>query len=311
MKTKHQFALLALVCLGGLADASLRADCLPPPTGLVSWWRAEGNANDSVGTNHGTLQNDATFGVGRVGQAFRFSGADAAVSVADAPALHFTNQFTLESWVNPTNLNNNPMVFSKFNGANSSYELHLQPGGSLRANITGDGLNYDVLVSGPALIAVGAWSHVATTFNSGTWRLFINGVEVASTTSFVTTIFAGTANLLIGRDVGTTHTFNGLIDEPAVYNRALTTNEVQAIFNAGPAGKCLGTPTLSIARTTTNTVAVFWPSLAASFTLQQNTNSVASVNWSNVVTTPSDDGTTKTVIINPPTGNRYYRLFKP
>ena len=72
-----------------------------------------------------------------------------------------------------------------------------------------------------------------------------------------------------------------------------------------------GAPLLSIARTTTNTVAVFWPSPSTGFALQQNTNSVASVNWSNVVTAPLDDGATKTVIVNPATGNRYFRLFKP
>ena len=71
-----------------------------------------------------------------------------------------------------------------------------------------------------------------------------------------------------------------------------------------------GAPLLTIARTTTNTVAVFWASPSTGFTLQQNTNSVSSVNWSNVVTTPSDDGTTKTVIVTPPTGNRFYRLKK-
>ncbi|MBI3850313.1 MAG: hypothetical protein HY298_08500 [Verrucomicrobia bacterium] len=72
-----------------------------------------------------------------------------------------------------------------------------------------------------------------------------------------------------------------------------------------------GAPTLTITRTATNTVAVSWPSPSTGFTLQQNTNSVASVNWSNIVAAPSDDGTTKTVIVNPPAGNRFYRLFKP
>jgi hypothetical protein len=72
-----------------------------------------------------------------------------------------------------------------------------------------------------------------------------------------------------------------------------------------------GAPLLSIARTTTDTVAVSWPSPSTGFTLQQNTNSVSSANWTNVLTTPLDDGTTKTVIVNPPTGNRFYRLFKP
>ncbi len=72
-----------------------------------------------------------------------------------------------------------------------------------------------------------------------------------------------------------------------------------------------GAPTLSIARTTTNTVAVSWPSPSAGFTLQQNTNGIGTVNWSNVVTAPMDNGTIKYFIINPPTGNRFYRLFKP
>jgi len=72
-----------------------------------------------------------------------------------------------------------------------------------------------------------------------------------------------------------------------------------------------GAPLLSIVKTTTNTVAVFWPSPSTGYVLQQNTNSVASVNWSNVVTAPIDNGVTKTVIVNPPTGNRFYRLFKP
>ena len=67
-------------------------------------------------------------------------------------------------------------------------------------------------------------------------------------------------------------------------------------------------PSLTIARTATNTVALSWPSPSLGFTLQQNANSLATVNWTNVVATPSDDGTTRTVIVDPPTGNRFYRL---
>lgn len=69
-----------------------------------------------------------------------------------------------------------------------------------------------------------------------------------------------------------------------------------------------GAPLLSILRTTTNTVVVSWPSPSTGWDLQQNTNSVSSVNWSNVTSGIQDDGTTKTLIANPPTGNRFYRL---
>jgi len=72
-----------------------------------------------------------------------------------------------------------------------------------------------------------------------------------------------------------------------------------------------GAPLLTIFRTTTNTVVVSWPSPSTEWTLQQNTNSVSSVNWSNVTSGIQEDGTARTLIVNPPTGNRFYRLNKP
>lgn len=72
-----------------------------------------------------------------------------------------------------------------------------------------------------------------------------------------------------------------------------------------------GAPLLSIARTTTNTVAVSWPSPSPGWTLQQNTNGIATVNWSNAPETIRDNGTAKTLIISPPIANRFFRLFKP
>jgi hypothetical protein len=72
-----------------------------------------------------------------------------------------------------------------------------------------------------------------------------------------------------------------------------------------------GAPLLSIFHTTTNTVAVTWPSPSTGWTLQQTTNSDSSVNWSNVTSGIADDGTSKTLIVNPPAGNRFYRLFNP
>ncbi len=68
---------------------------------------------------------------------------------------------------------------------------------------------------------------------------------------------------------------------------------------------------LTIHLTPTNTVAVSWPLLSTGWTLQENTNGVASVNWSNVPGPIQDNGTAKTLIVNPATESRFYRLFKP
>jgi hypothetical protein len=76
--------------------------------------------------------------------------------------------------------------------------------------------------------------------------------------------------------------------------------------------RTVGAPLLTITlNPQLSTITISWPSPSTGFSLFQNTNSVSSLNWSNVTSGIQDDGTTKTLIVNPPTGNRFYRLHKP
>ena len=114
-----------------------------------------------------------------------------------------------------------------------------------------------------------------------------------------------------GTSTGGVYSVTGTIGQPDAGGPMSGGNfSVTGGFWAIQAVQTPGAPLLSIARTTTNTVAVFWPSASTSFVLQQNTNSISSVNWSNAPGTIQDNGTTKTLIVNPPTGNRFYRLLK-
>ena len=75
-----------------------------PPLGLVSWWRGEGDANDSAGTNNGVLQGGVAFVPGEVGQAFSFDGSsNSYVEVPDSPTLRLTNELTIECWAKRLN----------------------------------------------------------------------------------------------------------------------------------------------------------------------------------------------------------------
>src|SRR6266404_3948436 len=213
--------------------------CASAPGGMISWWKAEANTNDSEDNNNGTFSGTPAFSAGEVGQAFSFDG-NSYVRVPDNTNLHFSSQFTLDAWVYPTDLSGAPIIFSKFGGSNFSYELHLQSGGGVRSNISGDGTTYDSLISDPGVVSTNSWAHVTTTFNAGDWRIYVNGVEVASKTSTVTSIYPGTSDLLIGSD--TSNFFKGLIDEAEVFGRALTQSEVRKIYDAGSKGKCPCTP---------------------------------------------------------------------
>jgi hypothetical protein len=71
-----------------------------------------------------------------------------------------------------------------------------------------------------------------------------------------------------------------------------------------------GGPLLTVRLTATNTALVSWPSPSTGFTLQQNAD-VGTTNWMTAPQSVFDNGTNKFIIVNPPAGNRFYRLFKP
>ena len=68
-----------------------------------------------------------------------------------------------------------------------------------------------------------------------------------------------------------------------------------------------GAPVLSIQLTSTNTAIVYWPSPSTGFNLQVSTNLVTT-NWVTAAETVSDNGSIRFILVNPHTGNCFYRL---
>ena len=69
-----------------------------------------------------------------------------------------------------------------------------------------------------------------------------------------------------------------------------------------------GAPLLTITESGASVI-VSWPSPSTGFVLQEN-SSLGNTNWLNVAQSPEDNGTTKSVTVTPPIGNRFYRLKK-
>jgi len=72
----------------------------------------------------------------------------------------------------------------------------------------------------------------------------------------------------------------------------------------------VGAPVLGIQLTTTNTALVYWPSPSTGFKLEVNTD-LATANWVTNSQTVTDNGTIRYIVVNPPAGNRFYRLKSP
>src|SRR4030067_2841128 len=80
---------------------------------------------------------------------------------------------------------------------------------------------------GTTSLPLNTWTHLAATYDGGTMRLYVDGVEVASRAQ-TGLIQTSTNPLQIGGDSIYGQYFQGMIDEIRVYNVALTAAHIQA-----------------------------------------------------------------------------------
>jgi Concanavalin A-like lectin/glucanases superfamily len=176
--------------------------------------------------NTGTVNGGATWVAGRYGNALSFNGTNARVFVNAASSLDLGGEMTLEAWVQPTASQSGWRTIVQrevdayfLNGSHDGVALGPSGGGTLGGSTTFTGAT--------SAMAIGAWTHLALTYDGSLLQLYVNGVPTASQS--VSGAISSSGNpLWIGGNNPYGEYFNGLIDEVRVYNRALSQTEIQA-----------------------------------------------------------------------------------
>jgi len=224
------------------------AYCPQPSSGLAGWWPGEGNAQDIIGGNNGTLQNGATFAVGKVGQAFRFTADNDRVELGNPKNLQLSGgDFSVDAWVNYdlADLSTDGAIVSKMgdyptvNG--DGWILARQADNHFWFCFGGGGDNGCTPTAATTVISAtmatnGTWYHIAGVKSGNEFAIYVNGIKEASkplptlTDTDAYPAFIGDSRLR--------HQMLGLIDEVGIYNRALSAADIQGIYYAGGAGLC-------------------------------------------------------------------------
>jgi hypothetical protein len=251
-------AMSALVfAMSGLARAEEipaldSPECVPPPSDQVSWWLGDGNADDIVSGNNGILQGGVTFAAGKVGQAFSLDGVDDYIKVPDSSNLDITDTITLDAWIYRTKSYAYQAVVGKWSGnpwpyapgpdAQRSYLLYLHTADTLGMVIStngGQGSEDFAQVIGGTVVPLNTWVHVAGTYDGSLIKIYLNG-NLDGSFPYNQPIFDSSSPVRIGTYVAPGYSqprlsFGGKIDEVEIFNRALSIEEIQAIYNAGKA----------------------------------------------------------------------------
>ena len=235
----------------------------PPPTnsnciatlGMTGWWALDGDAQDTVSGNDGTLLGSPTFIVGQVGPGMQFDGVNDRVRVPSSPSINVGAGvgFTLEAWINPADLSHLRPIAEWNSGAIGAAfwtGVDTAAAGDGERSLFGNlidtaGISHQIRTP-KHVVVTGEWQHVAITYDklSGASAIYYNGLVVAATNlgtfTPLTTGALNFGNRPSGPFAGIY--WKGGMDEVSLYGRSLAAAEVQEIYNAGAVGKC-GSPT--------------------------------------------------------------------
>jgi hypothetical protein len=230
-----------------MADAPLGYWRLGESSGNVAY-DSTTNGRNGTYTNSPTLAQTHDGVWGTNDKAVQFNGTNQYVSIPAFTGTTSVTDFTVEAWVKViahNALNRNYILDFRGNGAaatNSFAMLVDNVAGVTEVHhviqyAAGVYTEYDVPISS----AVGNWTHHVVTRSGSTLTAYVNGVAIANT--FTGASVAPKADVLQldnAKRIGTwaaapangNYWLNGLVDEVAVYNTALSAARVQAHYNA-------------------------------------------------------------------------------
>ncbi|MCX6801378.1 MAG: LamG domain-containing protein [Candidatus Diapherotrites archaeon] len=204
--------------------------------GPIGLWHLNDNLYDSSGNNQ-TLQNfGAAWDYGKDGNALKFDGLDDNVGISGAGSI--SGARTIIAWVKPNfNTGNGlPVITGGASGAGDFFGIAGTSGG---CNVGQYELYIDhwgyACYDSNIKVLTGVWNQVALVYTGSSITFYVN--EVAGNTLPNQLYDYGINTYTIGGNIigGTTTkgSFNGLIDEVAIWNRTLSADEIRALYLTG------------------------------------------------------------------------------
>ena len=221
----------------GLATTTTTTTISIPRNGLVAEYLFNGNANDtSDNNNNGTVSGAAltTDKDGKSNNAYLFDGVDDYIEVLNSPSLqNITTELTISVWFNQYDMNTAYRIIDKHSANNPiGYALDTYENSTSKNKIR--------LLASPTNAnansshSLNQWHHIVVTFDNGTASFYLDGQFDGAKPFGMNSLVPYDINMRIGSGTPSIYTnvyFSGKIDNIRIYNRALTAEEVNLLYN--------------------------------------------------------------------------------
>lgn len=205
---------------------------------LKSYYRLESDGTDSKGSITLSSNGTPSFSTGEFGNAVSSTSNGQLQNTTSCPLTYvdFGSAWSISYWFNRASTSGNVMCFLiassailsrrrdtyiDFNGAGANVVVHTEYPATT--------------ITGATTISLNTWYHCAATFDGTTMTLYINGISDGTAlppyNQNITNTSSSTAVAGYYDGTSTVNNWDGLIDDFAVFNRALTSTEVSQLYN--------------------------------------------------------------------------------
>jgi uncharacterized protein YhfF len=210
-------------------NSNSNAESFNSPTneGLIAFYPFNGTTNDESGSNKNTQNRGATFCNDRHGN------SNQAISLNGNSYVQINSNFsnlteaTISCWIKVINNSNDfQAIVSSTEGGEFIHLQMLESGGNSGPYVDGT----LVLLTNPSPFPLNQWKHIVIVVKSGNSKIYENGRVVSNSSRRFSNINS-TNTVLIGAGYKFGRKLYGDIDDVRIYNRAITDNEVQSLYN--------------------------------------------------------------------------------
>ncbi len=219
-----------------------------PADGLVGWWPFNGNANDESGNGNNGTVNGATLSEDRFGnldKAYNFDGINDDILVPHNPSFN-SNPITINLWMKSNGDADGGNLITKYCCSNwQGWTIQVSGADADTATFTREYLRGGC--QGIYQWYCGAEPQQRLTAYDEQWHMYTFRVDNSGATVFWDGIIVATQNwvgpagpisnslnMCIGSYFSNGYFYTGMLDDIAIYNRALTQEEITALYTGEP-----------------------------------------------------------------------------
>jgi len=263
-----------------------------PTDSLKGWWPFNGNANDESGNgNNGTVNgaNLTTDRFGKSNKAYSFNGVSNSITLQPNTNIQGNKPRSISAWFTLSGKPNytNTIFKGGDNGIGKDFSIWLTTNnnGMVRIHIR---RYIDDIITSFFSIKANQWYNLIVTYdgtNDNAIKIFLDGKLINTYLVAPTGLKYNTASVqpvigVLTDQLNVNHFFYGNIDDVAIWNRALDTNEIKALY--------MGCEKFAISQEPSNQTSkindnVFFSTLANDTTISYQWQSNASnLGWTNI-----------------------------